>query len=101
MKRNLIVACCLFLAGVTYSAQPSGIGNVKAKRVAWESYTIAQLNLLLPDTTNQWVGCSDCIRTSVCASSGSHPTNSVGAWVVPVVTGTFTGGTYSGFPHCQ
>lgn len=101
MKRNLIVASCLLLAGSVYAAQPNGIGSVKAKRLAFDSYTIAQLNALLPDTTNQVVGCSDCTRAAICTSSGSHPTNSVGAWVVPIATGTFVGSTYSGLPHCQ
>lgn len=63
--------------------------------------TIAQLNTLTPGATGQIVLCSDCARSAVCVSSGSHPTNSVGAWVVAVNTGTFIGSTFSGFAHCQ
>ena len=101
MKSSLIALSLLWLTGVTYGAQPTSIGNVKAKRVAFESYTLAQINLLTPDTTNQLVGCTDCIRTSICTSSGSNTPNSVGAFVVPIATGTFVGATYSALPHCQ
>lgn len=63
--------------------------------------TLAQINVLLPGTTGQWVGCSDCTRTAVCVSSGSNAASSTGAWVVPIATGTFVGSTWSGLPHCQ
>lgn len=101
MKKLIVVAACLSFTAVGYAAQPNAIGNVKAKRVAWDSYTLAQINALTADTTNQWVGCSNCTRTTVCVSSGSHPSNSVGAFVIPVATGPFVGSTYSGFAHCQ
>lgn len=101
MKSIYIVLAAVLLISPAYAAQPTGIGNVKAKRVAFESYTIAQLNLLQPDTTNQIIGCSDCTRSSICTSSGSVTTTSIGAWVVPIATGTFVGTTYSGLPHCQ
>lgn len=63
--------------------------------------TLAQLNALTPDTTGQMVFCSDCTRSAIAVSSGSHPTASVGAWVVPIATGTFVGSTWSGLPHIQ
>ncbi len=101
MKRVLIVLVGLSIAGAGFCAQPTSIGNVKAKRITFDSYTIAEIDALTPDTTNQWVGCSNCTQTAVCVSSGSNTPNSVGAFVVPITTGTFVGANYSAHPHCR
>jgi hypothetical protein len=89
------------LSAVTFAAQPTSLGNVKVKRMAFDMYTLAQINLLQPDTTGQIVGCSDCVRAVFCASSGSVTTTNIGSWVIPVTTGVFTGATFSGMQHCQ
>lgn len=78
--------------------QPRAIGSVSASREVIGVQTIAQLNALTPDTTGQFLGCSDCTQSAICISSGSV---SPGQWVILTSTGTFVGTTWSGFQHCR
>lgn len=59
-------------------------------------YPISYINTLTPPTTGAQVGCTNCIRTSVCEGSGT----TVAAWVVPIPTGTYANGRQD-FPDCQ
>jgi hypothetical protein len=60
--------------------------------------TLAQLNALTPDTTYQFVICSDCTRSAIAIASGSV---NAGSWVIAVATGPFVGSTLSGLQHIQ
>lgn len=100
--KKLTVLLCLVLVTPSFAAvnQPTNVGSVKASKLAIGLQTVAQLNVLAPDTTGQIVGCSDCTRSAVCISSGAASGN-VGAWVILVGTGVFVGSTWSGLQHCQ
>ncbi len=98
MKTILVAVGCLFLAAASYAAQPNSIGNVKVKKIGIDVYTLAQINALQPDTTNQFVGCSDCTQTALCVSSGSILATHKGAFVVPISTAAFPAYTTI---HCR
>lgn len=61
------------------------------------SNTISGLEATTPTRTGQLYNCSDCLRATVCASSGTGR----GAFVVAIASGTFAGGTYSGIQTCE
>ncbi len=99
--KKLLVLGSLFLSSLVFAAQPSGIGNVKVKRISFEPYTLAAINALAPDTTGQVVMCADCTTSPLCISSGAVTGSSVGAFVILTATGSFVGSTFSGIPHCK
>lgn len=102
MKKLLIVATVSLLAGSVYGAvnQPNSLGDVKTNKQSWGHFTLVQINALTPDDTGQFVLCDDCTRSAVCVSSGAD-SGRVGAFVVPIESGTFAGATFSGHAHCQ
>lgn len=83
--RNLMIVVIglLFVSGLVMAAdQPTNIGYVQSDGpLGLYQRTVAQINSLQPYTTGQLIYCSDCAYSIVCVSTGSHPTNSVGAYV--------------------
>jgi hypothetical protein len=102
MKKIIVLGLCLLFPVVALATnQPQYIGNAQASKIVLDQRTQTQMNTLLPDTTGQMILCIDCTQSSICVSSGSNSTTSVGAWVVLGQTGTFVGSTFSGFTHCK
>lgn len=91
-----VLALLFLLSGIGYCVdQPHNIGYVKAEsQFGLPSYTLAQMNVLVPATTGYVINVVDAVQSRICTSSGSL----AGAWVVASATGTFVGGSY---PHCQ
>lgn len=97
MKKLIIVCLGFGLSGAGYGAQPTAIGNVKAKRVSFEPYTVTQMNLLQPDTTGQLIFVTDGIQSKICISTASSPSTAIGAFVVIQATAPGAGA----LQHCQ
>lgn len=92
---SLIVA--VSSVGYCVTNQPRNIGYAQTDSpFSIGAKTTTQLNALTPDTTGELLYCSDCTKTIVCVSSGSHPTNSVGAWVA-----ISTAAALAQMQHCQ
>lgn len=81
MRRLVIAGLFLLESVVGYAAQPNGLGNVKASKLGITPQTIAQINVLTPDTTGQVVTCSDCAYSALCVSTGAD-SGRIGAFVV-------------------
>lgn len=96
--KKLILVASLFLVGVAHAVttQPRNIGTVTTDGpLGLYPRTLAQMNLLTADTTNQMIVVTDAVQSRVCVSTSSVTR---GAWVVASASGTFVAGTY---PHCQ
>ena len=101
MKKLIVLVALMGLASVGYCLQPNAIGNVAVDKIGISPLTLAQINALTADTTHQVVVCSDC-DFRLCISTGSHPTTSVGAFVVVGSTTTAAESTAAAVPmHCQ
>lgn len=99
MKRLILVGLILGLSVPGYCLQPWAIGNVSADKVAIAPLTLAQVNALTPDTTNQLVVCSDC-DFKLCISTGADSLATGGFVVVGSTVDAATSG--AGVPlHCQ
>lgn len=99
MKKLLfVIAICIAVAEAVYCAnQPTNIGYAYTDSpFSVGAKTKAQLNALTPDTTGEFLYCSDCTTMIVCVSSGSHPTTSIGAWVT-----VSSAAALSSLTHCQ
>lgn len=99
MKKLIILSLILLTGSVGFCAttQPQNVGNIQADGLALTTTkTIAQIEALTADTTNQFVVCSDCVEARVCISSGSvNP----GSWIVLAATATAAIGGLLG--HCK
>ena len=95
MKYILVL---LFLSSVAYGAQLHSAGSIQTTKIVITPITLATINALTSDATGQIVACTDCVRSSLCISSG---TVNPGAFVILTATGTFAGSTWSGLQHCQ
>ncbi len=94
MKRLLLVLA-LTVIGLSWkvsavTTQPTSLGLVTA---IIESKTLAQVNTTVPLGAGQLVYCTDCVRATLCVSSGTAR----GAFTIVAATGTFVGG----LSHCQ
>ncbi len=107
MKKLLLVGL-VFVSGVSYGAgtgpyrydDTGAVINTELNingGTKLLSRTIAQLNAITPRDTDIMVGCSDCVVSAVCVSSGTG----TGAFVILTASGPFVGACVSGFAHCQ
>ena len=90
MKKLIVLTGLLFLGvglGYCVTNQPNNIGYVTTDNpLGLYAQTIAQIDLLQPDTTGQIVYCSNCAYATVCISTGAN-SGRIGAWVA-ISTGT-------------
>lgn len=96
--KKLLIGLLIFGSSVAYGVnQPHSLGSVELSKFVMDQKTLAQINALVPDTTGQIIGCSNCTQSAICIATSTV----AGGWVVPVSTGTFVGSLWSGFTHCQ
>lgn len=101
MKIIIAAILCSVFAVSGYCAQPNKIGNVSATKLAIDSKTLAQINALTPDTTNQLVVCSDC-EFVLCISTGADSLARGGFVVIGSTVPAATSLGAAGVPmHCQ
>lgn len=96
-KKNWLTLLIVATVVSTAVAAATKYTNLQTGTLKLTPRTLAAINALTVDSAGQLVGCSDCIRTAMCVSSGA----TTGAFVVPVGTGTFVGANYSGLQHCS
>lgn len=96
-KKNWLTLLIVAVVVSTAYAAATKFTSLQTGTLKLTPRTLTAINALTLDSAGQLVGCSDCVRTSMCVSSGA----TTGAFVVPVATGTFVGANYSGLPHCS
>lgn len=99
MKKLIVITVLLFIASSGYcvTKQPHNIGYVATDSpLGLYVRTIAQIDALTADVTNQILVCSDCVESKICVSTGSV---NAGSWVVASGTATAAVGGLIG--HCK